>query len=127
MFVADIVRIGERKAIYQIELLPEEQLFITISGETRAAGSLWEWGVIWVDLAEVKRVVSVVFSLKNALWKCNSEPRENSFVVLCHANTCCDKLWSRWFLGHHPPVDDSSCFVYEYFCTDFFSSSESFV
>ncbi len=33
LFSADIVRIGERKAIYQIELLHDELLFVTISGQ----------------------------------------------------------------------------------------------
>ena len=30
--LAEIVKVGERKPVYQLEILPEEHLFVTISG-----------------------------------------------------------------------------------------------
>ncbi len=40
-YISDIIKIGERKAIYQVEIVPEEQLCITISGECALQFDLW--------------------------------------------------------------------------------------
>lgn len=32
-FVVDIMRVGDRKAVYQLEVVPDENLFITLSGQ----------------------------------------------------------------------------------------------